>query len=483
MNFSKMVNMIKDMDNQSWIWDDEFKIRDDYIWPFVRNETLSKIIAQILYGSNININVTNPARRVYKFLYGLSSMVNYLKSIIESKRETKIVILDSIKHRNIRKHSKWFNYLMDYYFSEEILSPRTTLIIEKPFVGISPRFLIFPRRYMILDYIKIIEELTKKVLKFKKKWDRKLYSFWEYLSKTLNGFGLKYYDFSNFKYIFLTNYIFSKLLEKFILRLKPLLIVSTLWIDFSKLKECDVKFAFHQQGVIDPLNPTLIYGSSFFKSYLPNYYIFLGEYWLNLVREFSDERVIKTVIGFPHVENLYKLKLQLNQETNQDNDKVILIIEQPIKEIEFWISLVQNLMKSLKKHYKVILKLHPSSHAKKKYYQEKLNGIDIISTEKNVYELLLRSNIVVGYTSTVLFEALTFPSINQIFVFQDEFTQNLFRSESFKFYNEVSEIVQQINYSDMENNKLSDIRMNELEKIWGVSSWRNRAREFFNCFQ
>jgi len=146
------------------------------------------------------------------------------------------------------------------------------------------------------------------------------------------------------------------------------------------------------------------------RGYLPDYLLMFGEYWAERVRTPSK----KIVVGYPY---LNKLSEKLIQKITPEL-KTILIVSQGTVT-----GRMVNIAKKLSRacsEYKIIFKLHPGEIPFKERYQSLKNISNIIIMGNyNIYELIAKTSIIIGYNSTTLFEALKFPG-KKIFILKND---------------------------------------------------------------
>jgi len=129
------------------------------------------------------------------------------------------------------------------------------------------------------------------------------------------------------------------------------------------------------------------------REYLPDYLLMFGEYWAKNIRTPSK----KIVVGYPY---LNKLSEKLIQKITPEL-KTILIVSQG--------TVTGRMVKIAKKlsqafsDYKIIFKLHPGEIPFKERYSslKNLSNIEIIGNY-NIFELIAKNKIIIGYNSTTL---------------------------------------------------------------------------------
>lgn len=194
------------------------------------------------------------------------------------------------------------------------------------------------------------------------------------------------------------------------------------------------------------------------REYLPDYLLMFGEYWTENVRTPSK----KIIVGYPYLNKMSKkLIKRIIPET-----KSILIISQGTV-TKRMINIARKLSQAFR-DYKIIFKLHPGEISFKEQYSslKSLSNIEIIGNY-NIYELIAKSNILIGYNSTTLFEALKFPG-KRIFIVNNN--DDVPDEIGYKFAN-IEELIRAIKDSSKGYQK------SKPEYFW-ASNWEERFTNF-----
>jgi len=193
------------------------------------------------------------------------------------------------------------------------------------------------------------------------------------------------------------------------------------------------------------------------REYLPDYLLMFGEYWVERVRTPSK----KIVVGYPY---LNKLSKKLIQKISPEPKTILIVSQGPIT--ERMVNIAAKLSRAFS-DYKIIFKLHPGEIPFKERYKS-LKGIPNLTIvgNCNIYELISKSNIVIGHGSTTLFEALKFPE-KRIFIGKHD---NMPDGIGYKFSN-IDELIEAIKDNTKGYQKANP------EYFW-ASNWEERFREF-----
>jgi hypothetical protein len=151
--------------------------------------------------------------------------------------------------------------------------------------------------------------------------------------------------------------------------------------------------------------PTGVTGSTA-KEYLPDYYLTFGEYWGEQIR--TPSTVVP--VGNPSL-NAAKDTYEKNFTPVRNS---ILIVSQGTVTLTM-VKIARFLSRAFPRH-SIFFKLHPGEVPFAERYEE-LEGYDNIQIKKydDIYELIASSEIIIGYNSTTLFEAVAFPG-KRIFI-------------------------------------------------------------------
>ena len=193
------------------------------------------------------------------------------------------------------------------------------------------------------------------------------------------------------------------------------------------------------------------------REYLPDYLLMFGDYWAKNIRTPSK----KIVVGYPYLNEISnKLIKYIKPET-----KNILIVSQGTV-TECMVNIAKKLSREFS-DYRIIFKLHPGEIPFKERYSllKSYSNIEIIGNY-NIYELIAKSSIIIGYNSTTLFEALKFPD-KRIFILENNDVPN---EIGYKFTN-VDELIEAIKDNSKGYSKAKP------EYFW-ASNWEERFRKF-----
>lgn len=218
-----------------------------------------------------------------------------------------------------------------------------------------------------------------------------------------------------------------------------------------------------QHGIFSLSHPAYNYHENIserYKYYLPDYVLFYGDYWLNR----SRIPATKLSIGNPYLEDTASKYTTLTKKKQ-------LLYASPASNFD---QVIQSVLYLHEKLYPlgitVLFRPHPIESASIDMYKPLVDsGIELDMSV--LYDTLAETKYVVGETSTILFEAVSFDCI--VFMEDSSFTQTYVDVSSFNSFVHVSEIVKMI-----ENNSFKKHNRSEFM----LSNWRNNFRNFIQQF-
>ncbi len=157
-----------------------------------------------------------------------------------------------------------------------------------------------------------------------------------------------------------------------------------------------------QHGVISPYHPGYVFPDGVTKTTFPDFILTFGEYWKKSVNyPIPKSHVVSA--GFPYLES------KRASGAGSRNEREILFISQERSGVLISKFAVQ-LSRLLSNDFKVVYKLHPleTDRWKKLYPWLVESNIEVVGTERDLYELFKESKVQVGIFSTALFEGLSF---------------------------------------------------------------------------
>ncbi len=181
-----------------------------------------------------------------------------------------------------------------------------------------------------------------------------------------------------------------------------------------RFKEYGVKTVEVQHGYVGPEHYAYNYPSGnaerVMKEYLPDYYLTFGKYWDEQIQTPSTLVTVGNPTLNRSVDDLQK------KSSPQSNS--ILVVSQGTVTLSM-VRIAKYLSQELP-GYSIVFKLHPGEVPFTHRYEDlnKYHNVQI-RTYDNIYELIASSEIIVGYNSTTLFEAVAFGG-KRIFILNND---------------------------------------------------------------
>lgn len=181
-----------------------------------------------------------------------------------------------------------------------------------------------------------------------------------------------------------------------------------------RFKEHGIKVVEVQHGYVGPEHYAYNYPSGtaekVMKEYLPDYYLTFGKYWGEQIQTPSSVVTVGNPTLNRSVDGL--------QTKSSPRPNSILVVSQGTVTSKM-VKIAKYLSKTLP-NYTIVFKLHPGEVPFTHRYEDlkKYHNVQI-RTYDNIYELIASSEIIVGYNSTTLFEAVAF-SGKRIFILNND---------------------------------------------------------------
>jgi hypothetical protein len=197
-----------------------------------------------------------------------------------------------------------------------------------------------------------------------------------------------------------------------------------------------------QHGLVSRNHQAYNYGEVFVRSdiaknLLPRYFLTFGKYWSEQIRIPG-----KTVeVGFPFL--LEKALLVKSKKQYHLGITVLVVSDATLP--DFYVDLVKKLSNEKYEYpLKIIFKLHPVEAPMLRKWYGSLMEIEnvIIKTHESIYNIITDADIIVGCSSTVMFEALQFSL--KPFVYVNDYSNAHIDYFCFHTFNDVEDLLRQI---------------------------------------
>jgi hypothetical protein len=410
-----------EIESNANLWN--YQLNGVHLWPIIRTHVFQYI---------------NYETKGFCTPHASEDKIDYLKpQFIVNSLKTQLFLLgykkkhDSLftsTKRYFSEHDKYHDYFFGPYFS--LFS--NPLIFEKSFHGQSKKIGEKEEKYLF-DFI-TLSSAVKAIVELKLKSSKYKTEISEFASLICQSFSIPDY-YTHLNKILNRNYHSMKYIRSYINKISNRLEGNVAFIHCASylstngeiircLKENGIITVELQHGYVGKEHHAYHYPTgdsvSIAKKYLPDYYLTFGEYWNEQIQ--TPSKVIS--VGNPSLNksrDYYEKKCTVNPNS-------ILIISQGIVTLKM-VEIAKYLTGAFPEKT-IIFKLHPGEVPFKERYEELEQYENIkIKTYDNIYELIASNKVIVGYSSTTLFEAIAYRD-KRIFVLQNDMIPDII---GFKF--------------------------------------------------
>jgi len=456
----------------------EFKFSNEnlLIWPFVRYQILSGISQKLN-----NYSAPHASNEKLKIIEIILYIITTIKSNPFKAQNFSIAIFATTLDNTFKLDGRYFNRVHDYFALEY---ENSTLIIEESGRR-KYRLPRYSKNWASGDLVNIIASIRSRVNILNKLSIVDIDKFMQYIE---NKFA-DYFSYTEFNKI-RKNLIYTKKIIKYyreyykilLKKIKPKIIfincasyggMKSMLIKLAK--EMNIKVAEFQHGIIYRDHPAYNYSRAIFDSaeyakYLPDFLLTYGEYWNQNMTHPSP----KITIGNPHYNSMLDKYRQRKENILKNDVLTILIVSQGIVTEKF-VHIAKVLSESLDTNkYNIIFRLHPGEVPFENRYRELYNKPELtISKTGDIYELIFKSDFIIAYNSTTIFEALGFEK--PIFILDDDVTKHVIPNDigiRFKNASNLVEIIKRFNVAPNTSEK-------NYEYYW-ESNWKKNYHEFID---
>ena len=258
--------------------------------------------------------------------------------------------------------------------------------------------------------------------------------------------------------------------KKFFELVCPKIVFGSAWFNpfiVKFAKDMGIKTAEIQHGIIHKIHPGYNYGKAIlnskeYKKLIPDYMITYGKYWNNNFNRPTN----KASIGKPHL--VAKLN-EAKRQTNKGQEDYILIVSQPIvthKMIDVAKFLARNT------EYRIIFRPHPKELSYRYLYSDLKQFTKVfIDEDSDIYDLIIKSKIIIGHSSTTLFEAIPFNKT--LYILKDRLSEIIIPKDIGYFFSSVEELYALMN-SDLPPKQLTH---DNIQYYWDLN-WKENYQKF-----
>ncbi len=410
------------------------KIGDFRYWLFIRDKLYMKI--EELSSANTNIPTGNNTSKIAAFIDKMTSssvvelvwkkiclkdILYVIKNLTISNpllfiKKSKILIFTSNRRTLIdgKYYETWTDEIADSFGKD-------CLTVESLDVT-SHRRPLYTKNIKEIDVVDIFPLLVSFINKLScKKTLKKLVS--EKVDKIERSL-IEYIGISpNKEYLetlILTRFFWyhskKRILKKIIKKVNPNIIIEVVGYETNNMivnelgKQLSIPTIELQHGIIGMQHIAYNYLCRKTFKPLPDYIFFYSNYWKNTCR-FPIKKTHQLAVGFPFFENQLK---KYPPVISKDNRLRIIVLSQPVfkYEIVTFIDRLLCLFEEGKIRFSLTYKLHPAE------YNQPIEDWKKITSHKNVklindssdalYKLFSENDILIGVTSTAIFEGLAY---------------------------------------------------------------------------
>jgi len=377
-------------------------------WPFLRHYILRKIItvneghipikknkfprAQIILKESLSLIRTAIALRKRKFFE-----IGFIISAVNARNQIDGKLCDRI-------HSAYFNYFPD------------ALIMQIPYNGRLARYSNIKMNMLNFELFSLLGWLGTKTWQNLSSEDKNRIQY--FVTNKVSKIADEYFDLSSlviflcnqYKRHLCTKKYFTQFLEKNSFKHKYFFVEDSSYLG----QKASINFLLHkhgfkiiecQHGLVASDHDAYNYSADVLTNlnhparyYLPDIFLTFGEYWNSIINIPS----IKITMGMKYLNDFRETEMILENKPGS----ILIISSGPISKKTLQIA--KTLAVSFKNHT-IYYKLHPAEIHLKEFYQElsEFQNITVFDRE-NPYNLIAKSNIIVGIESTLIMEALAF---------------------------------------------------------------------------
>ena len=398
---SELMEMFLEFENHSNVLEYHYRYSDMLIWPFVRYAVWGAIIKSNLGENGENCDITKQNMGKSKILsYKWSQLFKLKKNPIFCKKTKDIIFLCSATGYIKDATGQYYDRVHD----EFVAMYDNTAIIED-----APLFRHFyPRKYKAYesDALDIICLFNEKLARLNKADKETINMLIEYLKVNL-PVEIKATYWRTIR-IELERYAKNNKLiyhfyKKCFINMHPKLVFVSkgcygnhVACKVKVLKDLGIPCVEIQHGMTHSSHMAYNYSRSIYESkeyqeYMPDLFLTMGKYWMSRVKIPIKMQALGSA-------NFYR-NMQKENDEQPSHDILVLPVE-----MQPWLELVTFLKERLPDK-KIIVKMHPSFRKEYEIFKEIEAPNVKVCIDGNIYDYLNQVDIVIGDSSTVLYEA------------------------------------------------------------------------------
>lgn len=400
-SISEIIEKFLEFENKSNVLNYHYQYRNMLIWPFVRIIILNSIIKSNCGGEYGFIDsAPQKMKRCKLFNYRWTQILKLKKNSVFCRKQKDIIFLYSALGNIKNNTGKYYNRIYDDF----VEMYKNTAIIES-----APLFQHFyPKKYETYesDSLDIICMFNEKFVNLSKADKIAIDTFINYLKLELpfqisdNYWRTIRLELERYAK---NNKLIYRFYQKSFRNMQPKLVFieegcygNHAACKIKVLKDMGIPCAEIQHGLVGLSHfaynySNIIYGSKEYKEYMPDVFLTMGKYWMECVRI-----PIK-------MEVLGSANFSRNRRTTSDEESTEGILVLP-RETQPYLELVTFLGENLLDK-KIIIKIHPLNRKQYDVFS-KIEASNIkVYIGGNIYDYLKQVKVVIGDSSTVLYEA------------------------------------------------------------------------------
>jgi uncharacterized membrane protein len=450
----------------------KLKIGDIYIWPLIRFDVIQAIInhQSSLDEPNKKVLGKSSGRSLRALLRSLVfSMPNFL-----SRRKTKYLFFTNELSTVPSGDGLFYNRVSEYFFD---LIDSDALVIER-----SGDFTLKPRRHQRIMSSVALTLDEKLTAIFEKRNEILIESLVQQILKIVLGIIPDFNEISQWKLkVKLSGQLnfrgVLKAYHRFLKRKNP----EVIFVEDAHYggraalltlaaKRLGIKVAEPQHGFVNENHPSYNFGKGVLEhkelcQYYPDFFLTYGAFWSNA----TSVPNMTVEIGNPHL--MKNIRLFPAHKISQEQTILVSGSGVSIKETN---QLLTKLVLKNQAH-QVIYRPHPMERSMvQERYAEPIRAGILIDINPNVYESIMKADLVISELSTVLFESIALKKNTKLYM--SSYTL-AYHSDSLKY-------LESFYIDDLDTLfDFNKAKLDQAYKYYWIENWEDAFRQFLITFE
>lgn len=405
-------------ENESKVLEFHYQYRNMLVWPFIRS-TVFDAIVKSKKGEEAgfaNFLEQNKGRsKIFSFKWWHIIKLNKNPLLIRTKKD---ILFLYLAIENVKDDTgKYYGRIHDFFVE---LHDRTGIIESDPLFR---HFYPKKNRAYESDSLDIVCLFNERIAKLNKADNLMIVRFLDYLKREM-PFEIKDTYWCTIKAVLKkfakNNKLVYQYYKRCFLNMEPkiVFVADGCYGEYAAckikvLRDLGIPCAEIQHGLVSLAHcaynySDLVHRSREYQEYMPDYYLTFGKFWMKCVRI----PIAMEVLGSANFYRNYR-------KMKGDQAGAILIL--PV-ETEPYLDLVSFLAQNLQDR-EIIVKIHPLLRGQyEAFCRQKQENVRVY-IDGNIYEYLDMSNVVIGDSSTVLYEAAALEKI--VMVWNNEYSVHI----------------------------------------------------------